>query len=322
MEYARHSWDLNLALVQEIFPRVSVEVGHFRCTWGNTLVTVNRALTPADFDAFQYTVPSDPKLPGGGGNALTFYDIKPGSLDSSTTSGLFGDDLGGIDNTYNGVDLTVNARLRNVTVQAGFSTGNRVEDDCGIVAAHPEVYSLPAWNTAVRRRLTFVGGLGQWPQEFCHRESGWQTNAKGLATYMVPKIDAAGQRHFPQRAFRGSQFPEHLGPEPQRAGAGRPDPRGGDADEPRTAFSSGQAVQFFNLVEPGTKYGDRLNGVDLRFGKVFRHNNTRTMVALDVFNVANSNTVDVYLQNYGPNYLSPVSVTSARLFKISAQFDF
>jgi hypothetical protein len=69
-------------------------------------------------------------------------------------------------------------------------------------------------------------------------------------------------------------------------------------------------------------YGDRLNGVDLRFGKVFRHNNTRTMVALDVFNVANSNTVDVLLQSYGPAYLSPVSVTSARLFKISAQFDF
>ena len=27
---AEHSWDLNLALVQEIFPRVSVEVGYFR----------------------------------------------------------------------------------------------------------------------------------------------------------------------------------------------------------------------------------------------------------------------------------------------------
>jgi hypothetical protein len=68
-----YSWDLNLAIVQEVFPRVSVELGYFRRTWGNTLVTVNRALTPADFDPFVYNVPSDAKLPGGGGYPLTFY---------------------------------------------------------------------------------------------------------------------------------------------------------------------------------------------------------------------------------------------------------
>ena len=89
-----------------------------------------------------------------------------------------------------------------------------------------------------------------------------------------------------------------------------------------TVVTLNLAVQFLNLVAPGTKYGDRLNGVDLRFGKNFRYGRTRTLLALDVFNVTNSNTPDAYLQSYGPTYLDPVSVTRARLFKVSAQFDF
>jgi hypothetical protein len=211
-----------------------------------------------------------------------------------------------------------------VTVQAGFSTGNRVEDDCGVVAAHPETYIFAGWggSSPFFADSPFVGGLGQWPQAFCHRESGWQTNAKGLASYLVPRVDVLVSGTFHSVPFAGANFPSisqqslnALALAVQIPGVltqtslGRP-------------FSSGQAVQFFNLVEPGTQYGDRLNGVDLRFGKVFRYNGTRTMLAFDIYNVANSNTVDVYLQNYGPNYLSPVSVTSARLFKFSAQFDF
>jgi hypothetical protein len=69
-------------------------------------------------------------------------------------------------------------------------------------------------------------------------------------------------------------------------------------------------------------YGDRLNGLDLRFGKNLRYGGKRTLIALDVFNVTNSSTPDVYEQNYGPAYLNPLSITAARLFKISAQVDF
>ena len=95
--------------------------------------------------------------------------------------------------------------------------------------------------------------------------------------------------------------------------------------EPRDengAFDAAEGARRLRAVAATRQAVSTRHGVDLRFGKVFRYNNTRTMVALDVFNVANSNTTDVYVQNYGPNYLAPVSVTSARLFKISAQFDF
>src|SRR5688572_21591477 len=70
-----YSWDVTAGVTQEVAPRVSVEVNYIRRTWGNLKTTINRALTPADFDTFVFNVPSDPKLPGGGGYPLTFRDV-------------------------------------------------------------------------------------------------------------------------------------------------------------------------------------------------------------------------------------------------------
>ena len=41
-----HSWDLSLAISQQIAPRVSVDVTYNRRSWGNLQSTVNRNLTP------------------------------------------------------------------------------------------------------------------------------------------------------------------------------------------------------------------------------------------------------------------------------------
>ena len=58
-------------------------------------------------------------------------------------------------------------------------------------------------------------------------------------------------------------------------------------------------------------YGDRLNGVDLRFGKNLRYGRTKTLVALDIFNLFNSNAMDVYQQNYGPTIDSAKHVSQS-----------
>ena len=93
--------------------------------------------------------------------------------------------------------------------------------------------------------------------------------------------------------------------------------------------SSGIPIQFLNIVEPGKLYGDRLTSVDLRFGKILRYGNTRTMINFDIYNLFNSNTTEVFQRSYSPpsgtprsTYLDPLSIMSARFFKISAQFDF
>ena len=92
-----------------------------------------------------YNVPADPRLPGGGGYPLTFYDVKPEKFQQLDNFLTFADNVGGAFNNFNGVDFTVNARLRDVTLQGGISTGNVVEDSCGVVAQHPEFYIFGPW---------------------------------------------------------------------------------------------------------------------------------------------------------------------------------
>jgi hypothetical protein len=314
-----YSWDFNVGVTHEVAPRVSVDVSYFRRSWGNLLVTINQALTPADFDTFTYTVPVDSRLPDGGGYSLTFRDVTPGKFGQLDNLITFQDDVGGNTNTYNGVDFGVNARLREVTVQAGVSTGNVVEDECGVARQHPEIYVNQIFGGSLGFFGTtpFLNGLQQWPIEFCHRESGWQTNVKGLVSYNLPKADVLLSAAFHSVPYPGNNFPSV---ENQSLS--------GDATifffntDLGRLFSNGLPLTFVETVKPGELYGDRLTQVDFRIGKNFRFGGTRTLLALDVFNLFNSSAPDVYQQTYGATYLNPLSITVARLFKISAQFDF
>jgi len=318
-----YSWDISAGVTQEIAPRVSLEVNYFRRSWGNLTATVNRAWTPADFDTFTYTAPRDPKLPGGGGYALTFRDIKPDAYTRAADNYLtFSDNLGGAYNKYNGVDVTVNARLRDVTIQGGTSSGNVVEDSCGVVSDHPEYYIFGPWGGTGGFLDTFLGGIGQWPQAFCHRESGWQTTLKGLATYTVPKIDVLLSGTFRSVPYAGSEFPSVQSQSLAAQALALNIPGVVNETSLNRPFGSGQVVEFLNIVEPGTMYGKRLNAVDVRVGKILKYGRTRTQLNLDIYNLANSNTTEVYQRNYGATYLNPLSIMSARFLKISAQFDF
>jgi hypothetical protein len=318
-----YSWDLSAGVTHEIAPRVSLEVSYIRRSWGNLPATINRAWTPADFDPFVFNVPQDPRLPGGGGYALTFFDVKPAKFQQIDNFLTFADNVGGAFNTFNGVDFTVNARLRDVTIQGGTSTGNVVEDSCGVVTNHPEVYIFGPWGGTDGFLDTFLGGVGQWPQSSCHRESGWQTNLKALATYTVPKIDVLFSGTYRSLPYPGNEFPsvqsQSIGGQATALFLGIP---GVDSTDLGRPLSSGIPVEFLNIVKPGEMYGDRLHAIDIRFGKNLRYGNTKTLVSLDVFNLLNSNTTERYQLTYGTTYKNPLSIMSARFFKISAQLDF
>ena len=227
----------------------------------------------------------------------------------------------------------MNARLRDVTIQGGTSTGNVVEDSCGVVTQNPEYYIFSAWGGTGAFLDTFLGGVGQWPQEYCHRESGWKTNIKGLASYTVPKVDVLISGTFKSLPYPGNEFPsvqsQSVSGQVLGLFLGVP---GLDSTNLGRPLSSGIPIQFLNIVEPGATYGDRLSSVDLRFGKIFRSGNTRAMINFDVANLFNSNTTEVFQETYSAptapgvtprsTYLDPLSIMSARFFKISAQFDF
>jgi carboxypeptidase family protein len=328
-----YSWDLTTGVTQEVAPRVSLQVDYVRRSWGNLGAIVNDAWSASDFDTFVYNVPSDPRLPGGGGYALTFRDVKPAKIQQISNRLTFADNVGGAFNKFNGVDVTVNARLRNVTIQGGTSTGNVVEDSCGVVTQNPEYYIFGPWGGTGGFLDTFLGGVGQWPQEFCHRESGWKTNIKGLASYTVPKIDVLVSGTFKSLPYPGNEFPsvqsQSLGGQALALFLGIP---GVDSTNLGRPLSSGIPIQFLQIVKPGTLYGDRLSSIDLRFGKILRYGNSRTAINFDVYNLFNANTTEVFQRSYSAptppgatprsTYLDPLQIMSARFFKISAQLDF
>ena len=69
-------WQIGVSVQQELMPRVSVEVGYYR-RWlthfsgANDIVSDNLLTTPASYDSFSITAPSDPRLPGGGGHVVS-----------------------------------------------------------------------------------------------------------------------------------------------------------------------------------------------------------------------------------------------------------
>ena len=163
-------WQLGVSVQQEILPRVSLELAYNRRTWGNFLVTDNLALGTSDFDKVTITSPSNAKLPGGGGQPVSFWVQTPTNFGAARNFQTSSDNYGSRTDYWHGVDLTVNARMANgLTFQGGTNTGRGVRDNCEVLAKLPE-------NQANRL-------------DSCAVTEKWLTTARGLVAYTVPKID-------------------------------------------------------------------------------------------------------------------------------------
>ena len=107
---------------------------------GNFVVTDNRAVSAADYDTFSIVAPCDPRLPDGGGYDLRLPHrlggrVRPTADNFTTLADNYGKQI----DHWNGVDVSVNARLRNgIFMQGGTSTGRTSTDNCEILAALPE----------------------------------------------------------------------------------------------------------------------------------------------------------------------------------------
>ena len=172
------------------------------------------------------------------------------------------ENFGEMTENWHGIDVNVNARLRNgLTVQGGTSTGRRLQDNCDVRAALPETYSW-ASTTAVQttRVNTSTGALAN---PWCRVVEPFLTSFRGLATYVVPKIDV--NFSGPGAAIPGPELEANyvVTSAIAQPSLGRP-------------LSSGNVT--VNLVEPGTLYGARINNFDMRVAKILRFGATRAQV--------------------------------------------
>jgi Carboxypeptidase regulatory-like domain len=314
-----YNWEFTAGVQHELVPRLSLDVQFARRWYGNFRTMDDRAVGPEDYDQFTINVPSDSRLPNGGGYTLTAFDLKPAAFARSqnnfvTLSKNYGDQT----EVFNAVSLGVNARLQNgLTLQAGAGTGRVITDDCDVVAALPETLHAAAFTgnpaNPVNNTRAFTNTARTL--ERCKQDQGWRTSMQGLVAYLIPKIDVNISGTF--QNLPGSSASNSPG-----ASMSANAPIAATTTTLGRAYSSGPSARFFNIVEAGTVYVERMNQLDLRMSKLFRLNGTRTSLNFDFYNVLNSNSVINENITYGAAWRTPQLILLPRIFKLSAQFDF
>jgi hypothetical protein len=284
-----YNWEATAGVQHEITSGIAADFSYFRRWYGNFSVTDNRAVTAADFDRFSIAAPADPRLPGDGGYTVSdLYDVTPALFGRTDNFITFADNFGGQTRTWNGVALTLSARLPNgVTLQGGVDTGSLTLDTCALRAQLPEIDPT---------------------DPHCHTELP-QTQFKFLGMYTIPRIDV--QVSGTLQSLPGHEIHANF-----------------TATNAQIAPSLGRnlagtaTTKSINLVEPGTMYGPRLNQLDLRVGKMVRLGGTlRATFNLDVYNALNVDTA-LTLNNAYASWQRPQSIILARFAKIGMQLDF
>jgi hypothetical protein len=281
-----HNTQFGVSVQQELLSGVAVEAGYYQRWFPVFSVTDNRAVTPADYDTWSLTAPSDPRLPDGGNYVIrdltNISSTAFGQQDNFVTlPGNFGDSS----EYWQGVDVNANARLANgLTLQGGTSTGRRVTDECELIIDDPSLRN-------------------------CAVTYPFLTDIRGLVAYTIPR--AAVQLSATMQSRPGPEISANYNV-PSAVAAqtlGRP--------------LSGRAANVsVNLLNPGQMYGDRVTQVDFRVAKLFRIGRTRTNIGVDFYNVTNSSTPLTYNNTYGSSWMRPNSFMPARFVKVTGQFNF
>ena len=301
---------------QELMPRVSAEVSYTRRNFFNFLVTddLNRSAATG-WDSYTVTAPVDARLPNGGGYPITLFTPKATVTPKPYLT--WETDYGPARlSMWHGVDLTLNARMRGgFTASLGTSTGRSIVDTCGTAMNYNQFST------------TTSSDLGPDPRG-CHNEDPFQTTIRGLATYIVPKVDVLVSltvRSQPQvtlGATAGTSASWIVPNSVVQAAYGKL-PIGALA----TGTTTIQITDNVNRV-----YVDqRRNQIDMRFAKVLRFGRTRSDIGIDLNNLLNTNYATGYNSTYtfsagntagGGTWGQPTSIYAPRFVRINYTLNF
>jgi hypothetical protein len=281
-----HNTQVGISVQQELLPRLSVEAGYYQRWFPVFSVTDNRAVTPADYDPWRLTAPTDPRLPGGGGYLIEdLTNISQTGFGRQSNYVTLPENFGEATVYWQGVDVNASARLPwGLALQGGTNTGRRVQDNCGLIIDDPS-----------RRN--------------CAVSFPFLTDIRGLAAYTIPKgkvqVSATVQSRPGPAIVATYNVPSAVAAQT----LGRP-------------LSGNVANVPVDLLNPGQMYGDRVTQIDFRVAKLLNIGKTRTNVGVDFYNVSNSSTPLTYNNVYGANWLRPTSFMPARFVKVTGQLNF
>jgi hypothetical protein len=243
------------------------------------------------------SLPSDSRLPGGGGNPVCgFTDVKANKFGLVNSLVTMADTFGDRIQVYNGADLTINARLpRGAFVGGGLSTGSQNDDVCFVIDTPQAVTPI------TDNRST---------QDFCKVKSPfWRPQIKLNGSYPLKwdtQISAVWQTlpgipiSASYVATRAEIF-NSLG---------------------RNLSGNLATVTLDNVIAPQTMFEDGINQLDVRLTKSVRFGAIRTQGMLDVYNVFNASPILAINTRYGSSWRTPTQILSGRMFKLGAKLEF
>jgi hypothetical protein len=298
-----YSWQASVLFQRQLQTGIGLNAGYYRTWYGNFAVIQNAAVTPANYDPFCLTAPSNTNLPNGGGYQLCagLWDItltKFGIVDNVVTRAS---KFGNQQEYYDGFDVSVDARFgRGGLLRGGVSTGRSVSDFC-YQLNQPELATFS---------LTSFAPLAR--SQFCRQVLGFsdQIEGKFSAIYPLPydlQISTVFQS-YPGLPISATYAPTNAEVAPSL-----------NRNSP-TALSGTLVLDLINPVS--SKFENRMNQLDVRLTKVLRIGRTRVQGMFDVFNLFNASTILGVNTRYGPAWLHPTGILGARLFKFGAQVDF
>jgi len=141
--------------------------------------------------------------------------------------------------------------------------------------------------------------------------SGVLTQVRGLASYLIPRAEIELAATFQSK------------PGPMLA-ANYAAPNAVVAPSLGRNLSGNAPNVTVNLVPPGTMYGDRINLLDVRVGKILRFGRMRSRVAVDLYNALNSSAALTYNTAFVPGgtWLQPLTILTPRFIRLTAEVDF
>ncbi|MBI3492739.1 MAG: TonB-dependent receptor [Acidobacteria bacterium] len=287
-----YNWEYSAVVQHELFPRVSISAGYYRRQFYNLQVTDNQNLTAAEWTAYSINTPADTRLPLSG-QPIPMYTLNANKVGGAIDNLVTYSSLNGT--TYNGFEVTANARRDKFIVFGGVTTDRRASTTC-------DGDNVTNGNTARDNPNSL---------RFCDTVLPFRTTVKASVAYNLPyDVQVSGSFTSIPGPTVNANFTV------TSAIAGRP----------IIGSTTGTASTVVNLIEPGTVFLDYQNRLDMRFGRTFRFNRTRVQGFADIFNVFNAGTVLSVNQTYSLGatnpWFTPTTIMDGRYVRFGMQMSF
>ncbi|OFW29212.1 MAG: hypothetical protein A3H97_07350 [Acidobacteria bacterium RIFCSPLOWO2_02_FULL_65_29] len=285
-----YQWEYNVGLQRELYPGVSVSFGWVRRDFGNLFWTDNILVADSDYTVVNI---ANPLVPG---ETIPIYNLnvaKRGVVQNVDKNSDVNHKW------YNGYDIGFTARVGGGNIFGGTSIGRQVTRFCEVQDPNSLRYC-----DQTKLDIPYLAQFkiaGTYPLPFDVQFSGTWQGWPGVPTgtnRQDNEYTAASNRVIDPSLNVNYNVSRSLIPNLTVASVTVP------------------------LLEPGTKYLDRWNQVDLRFARKFQYRQLRMQAQLDVFNLLNANSILSRVEAFGASLDRPQSILQGRLVAAGVQLTF